>query len=104
MIRDAIPKWAKVIGATIGAVAALYGAFTFIHDIVETPRRLATHEAISRVVHDSARQADDELHEHAETQEKLLEAIVRGECIENPKANLARQGLLNKCRQLGIDR
>lgn len=35
-------------------------------------------------------------------QEALLESLVRGECIENPRQDLARQGLLQKCINLGI--
>ena len=37
-------------------------------------------------------------------QQVLVEAIVRGECIENPIENLERQGLITKCRELGIER
>ncbi len=38
------------------------------------------------------------------TQQVLVEAIVRGECIENPIENLQRQGLIAKCEELGIER
>ena len=41
---------------------------------------------------------------HMEAQQILLEAVVRGECIENPKENLQRQGLIEKCKELGIER
>lgn len=41
---------------------------------------------------------------HIEHIETLLEGILRGECIENPRENLARQGLLQKCAELGITR
>ena len=42
--------------------------------------------------------------EHVEHVEDLLEGLLRGECLENPKENLARQGLLKKCEELGINR
>ncbi len=42
--------------------------------------------------------------EHVEHVEELLEGMLRGECLENPRENLARQGLLTKCKELGIER
>jgi hypothetical protein len=103
-VIDRFKLWIGIPAAVIASLAAVYGAFTFIKEIADTPERLEAHEATSRVVHDSAKRFDDELHAHAEAQEKLLEGLVRGECIENPKADLARQGLLRKCGDLGIVR
>lgn len=104
MTWDTIPKWAKIVGGAVALIASLYGVFSFLDDIIKTPERLNAHVASSAVVHDSTWRAASELHEHAEQQEKLLEGLVRGECIENPKADLARQGLLRKCGELGIVR
>ena len=42
--------------------------------------------------------------EHISHVEELLEGILRGECLENPRENLARQGLLKKCNELGIQK
>jgi hypothetical protein len=42
--------------------------------------------------------------EHVEHVESLLEGLLRGECLENPKENLVRQGLIKKCEELGIIR
>lgn len=103
-MTDRLKFWLKIVLGVPAAAAAIYGMFTFVDRIVKTPERLDAHVVEAKVVHDSARKYDDELHAHAEAQEKLLEGLVRGECIENPKADLARQGLLKKCRDLGIDR
>lgn len=104
MTTERLKYWLGIPAAVVGALLAIYGAFTFVDEIVRTPERLDTHIVRARVIHDSTWKATNEIHKHAEDQEKLLEGIVRGECIENPKANLARQGLLAKCRDLGINR
>lgn len=97
-------RWLKIALAVPAGAAAIYGTFTFLDRIIRMPERMDQHVTLSRAVHDSAQKVAAELHEHALDQEKLLEGMVRGECIENPKANLARQGLLVKCRALGIER
>ena len=41
---------------------------------------------------------------HTEHVETLIESLLRGECLENPRENLVRQGLIKKCQELGINR
>ena len=105
-------EWIRVpayILAALTAVGVLMGALGFgwstpgnkwsEHDV--------QHVAEELIHSDNWAEMDGALSEindrHME-QQVLVEAIVRGECIENPIENLERQGLINKCRELGIDR
>ena len=88
----------------IGGLAALWTAGLWLFGFLQTPKRLESHMVSEKVYHDSTSKKAVELDKHAEDQERLLESLIRGECIENPKRDLARQGLLTKCKALGIDR
>jgi hypothetical protein len=88
----------------VGGLGALFTGAVWLLGFLQTPKRLEIHMVTEKVYHDSSGKAVSELHSHAQDQERLLEALIRGECIENPKKDLARQGLLGKCRALGIDR
>lgn len=105
----------KELAALPGAVVALLVALAWLLTLMNTGKRLDGHVVQESTYHrntrtrDSAyrRKADSvmiELHTHLVEFEKLQEAQIRGECLENPKADLARQGLLVKCRALGIER
>ena len=90
-----------VVGG-VGAIAILLGAFGFG---IKTPgarfeEYKVEHVEVHTIINDTLVEIDD----HMEEQQTLLEAIVRGECLENEPENLARQGLSTKCRELGIER
>lgn len=88
--------------AVIGTIIALFG-----FQIISPSESLSMHVQTDSVVH-SAIQAQidstEQATQHIEHIEMLLESILRGECLENPRDNLARQGLLAKCAELGIAR
>lgn len=86
------------------ALLAVWGAFDWLKRIVGADQRLTVHIVAETVYHKRSDSAVKELGGHATDLERLLESMVRGECLENPRADLARQGLLAKCRQLGIER
>lgn len=46
----------------------------------------------------------NKLQETLDEQGKLLEATVRSSCIEHPKVDLERLGMMKACKELGIER
>lgn len=108
MISEKVKHYLGIIIALGGAVAVILGAAGWIIRISGVPERLDGHVSAETTYHkvsdSTTKGAIGELHGHTTDLEKLMESLVRGECIENPKADLARQGLLAKCRQLGIQR
>ena len=91
-------KWPAAILGAITAVAILLGAFGFGFS---TPGDAWDEHNVEHVIlSDTIREIDAHLH----VQQELIEALVRGECIENPLEDLQRQGLSQKCSDLGIER
>ncbi len=104
MTADRVKAYLGIIAALGGAVAVLVGAFGWIQRISGTPAKLDGHIVAETTYHHKSDSTVKELDGHAEDLERLLETLVRGECIENPKKDLERQGLIRKCRLLGIER
>lgn len=101
-----LEKLSNKIIAIGGAVVVIGGLIAYLGFQVQTPtqtldKHLAqeekTHAAFDIKLDSTAKGV-----EHVEHVEELLEGMLRGECLENPKENLARQGLLKKCEELGI--
>lgn len=98
---DSVKK-APAAVATVVAVVTVLAWFGFK---VQFPGdRLDKHLMESDKAHAAIASRQDSAHAHDETMQALLEGMARGECIENPKEDLARQGLLSTCRRLGIER
>lgn len=92
---------AAVVGGA-GAIALVLTAFGFG---LSTPGArldefVVDHGETHATINDTLAELDAHMHE----QKELVEAIVRGECIENPVENLQLQGLISKCAELGIER
>lgn len=102
-------KWPAWVLGAITATAILLGAFGFgfstpgekwdEHDVQHIAEELIHSDNWA-----SMDNALSEINDRHMEQQTLVEAIVRGECIENPRENLERQGLITKCRELGIER
>jgi hypothetical protein len=93
-------KKAPALVAIILAIIAMVGWFG---GVIKLPgERFADHETRSEEVHQAIFAELDSAHKDDRLHRELLEGLVRGECIENPIADLARQGLLPTCRRLGI--
>jgi len=86
----------------VGAAIALATIFAFWGSVLKTPERLDEHIQLEMRVHALLDSSVSEIDEHSEDAESLLNSLIRGECIENPRENLARQGLIVKCQELGI--
>ena len=101
-------KLSNKIIAIGGAIAVIGAAIAYMGFNVESPTdKLDTYIIQSDKVHVVMEKKIDSVQkevEHVNHIENLLEGLLRGECLENPRENLARQGLLVKCKQLGIDR
>jgi hypothetical protein len=94
---------------TIGGAVVLIGSVVAYFGFqVQTPSdTLGKHIAASEKEHAAINEKLDSVDtqsQHIIHVEELLEAMLRGECLENPRENLARQGLLTKCKELGIER
>lgn len=70
-----------------------------VHDVQHVEEKVILDEHFGKM--DTAMAEMNDRHMEQQT---LVESIVRGECIENPRENLERQGLISKCRELGIER
>lgn len=99
----------KELAALPAILVGMLVALGYLLSLQSTGKRLGDHVVQESTVHRrdfAARRRTDsavaELDEHAEDLGRLVEALIRGECIENPTKDLARQGLLAKCRALGI--
>ena len=85
-------------------VVPVLAALTWLAGVAAAPEKLERHIVAESTYHATRDTAFHELDAHAEDTERLLEALIRGECLENPVRDLARQGLLRKCEALGIRR
>lgn len=87
------------VATTIGAIMAFMGF------MVLTPKQqLEIHAVQSQVIHDSLRMQIKTIESRQDKYEFLIDAIIRGECIKNSKDDLAKQGLIQKCKEEGIDK
>jgi len=91
------------LGLTALVLPAL-AAIAWLANLLSAPEKLERHIVAESTYHAMRDTVMKELDNHAEDMESLVESVVRGECIENPARDLARQGLLRKCEALGIRR
>ncbi|KKN10737.1 hypothetical protein LCGC14_1033590 [marine sediment metagenome] len=95
-------KWpAAIAGGSVGVVIV---ATAFGFSVTGPGAVMAEYQEEHVVEHVIIDDTLTDIDRHMEAQQILLEAVVRGECIENPKENLQRQGLIEKCSELGIER
>lgn len=103
-----IEKLSNKIVAIGGAIALIVSAITYFGFNVQTPKdSLDKHVAYAEKEHAAFELKIDSVSkqaEHVSHVEELIEGMLRGECLENPRENLIRQGLIAKCRELGIER
>ncbi len=90
--------WPKTIAATVVIGVAGLGIFGF--GITTPGERWDKHQTD----HVAINVAIIEMDYHFVERKMVLDAVVLGECIENPIENLERQRLIEKCRELGIER
>ena len=87
----------------VSVVGALIVVFAWFGGALELPgERMERHRRQSDSVHAALTAQQASAHSHDENMNSLIEGMVRGECLENPRENLARQGLLPTCQKLGI--
>lgn len=95
----------KLPAMIIGGVGAIGGVLVAFGFGLSTPgARFEEYKGDHGEVHVTIDTTLIEIDNHLHAQRELIEAIVRGECIENPVENLQRQGLITKCSELGIER
>ena len=102
-------KWPAYLLGAITALAILLGSFGFGFS---TPGEKWTEHDVQHVTEievqtqqfDKIDVALENIDDMQMEQQTLIESIVTGECIENPRENLERQRLIAKCRELGIER
>ena len=99
--KTKITEWVKVpayILAAITAIGVLMGALGFGWS---TPgEKWTAHDAEHGVLSDTIREIDGHLHE----QKTLIEALVKGECLESYSDKIVLQGLAETCTDLGVAR
>jgi len=103
-----IEKISGKISTIGGAILVIGSLIAYLGFQIQTPTEtLGKHIAAEEKAHTAFNVKLDSVGkqgEHISHIEELLEGMLRGECLENPRENLARQGLLTKCKDLGIER
>jgi hypothetical protein len=103
-----IEKISGKISTIGGAILVIGSLIAYLGFQIQTPTEtLGKHIATEEKAHTAFNVKLDSVGkqgEHISHIEELLEGMLRGECLENPRENLARQGLLTKCKELGIER
>ncbi len=102
-------KWPAYALASLVALGVMLAAFGFR---VDSPGDRWDEHAVEHIaeetVHDEQFERIDVALEKIDgvqmEQQTLFEALVISDCIDNPVENLERQGLISKCRELGIER
>lgn len=93
----------KKLPVLVGTITAIIVVVGWFGGVIQLPgERFAKHEQESEAIHQHIFAELDSAHVDDKVYRDLLEGMVRGECIENPMENLARQGLLPTCRRLGV--
>lgn len=87
------------------AIATAIGTgMAFMGFMILSPRdQLEMHKMESKIIHDSLQANINNIEIRQDKYEFLIDAIIRGECIKNTKEDLAKQGLIQKCKEEGID-
>lgn len=94
-----VPLKLVTIATAVGTVMAFMGF------MVLSPRQqLEMHAVQSQAIHDSLKLNIGTIESRQDKYEFLIDAIIRGECIKNSKEDLGKQGLLQKCKEEGIDK
>lgn len=93
-------KKAPVLVSIVAALLIIGAWFGF--DVKMPGERFDRHVQQADSIHRALDTKFQDDHAHDEVIEQMIEGMVRGECIENPIENLARQGLIPACRKLGI--
>lgn len=100
-----VKEWIGLPALIVAAILAIGAILSWLGvDLTTAPLKLQRHIVAESTYHASREPKITELDRHAEANERLLEALVRGECLENPYADLARQGLIRTCDSLGVRR
>jgi len=131
MKLNELSNWLKIPGAIVAAAVGIGAILLFFGVEIHGPRdhvldteakveevkriseetrqwaeqQFESHVSAEQIYHDSLvypyiQEVDDEVHNVL----NALEAVLRGECLESTFDKLARQGLLEKCEALGIER
>jgi len=126
-----IITWLKIPGIVVGAIIAVGAILVFFGVEVHGPkdhaleteakmeevkqiseetrewaeRTYSEHVEAERIYHDTLvypyiQEMDNEIHSIA----GAIDGILRGECLESKFQKLARQGMLDECESLGIER
>lgn len=104
-ISDRVKELLQWSGAILTLFMVIGAFFAFFGIDVQSPaQRLQTHIQAEKEFHDTTSKNIAELDKHEEDNEVLLQSMVRGECLENKRENLIRQGLIQKCKELGVER
>lgn len=103
-----LEKISNKIVAVGGAIAVIAATVAYFGFSVQTPTEtLEKHITTAEKEHTAFSIKLDSVakgSEHVTHVEELLEGMLRGECLENPRENLIRQGLIQKCKELGIEK
>ncbi len=95
----------KGLGTLVAGIGAIVLVLTILGFGIKTPAAALTEFKVDHAVeHAAIEDTLGEITAGLRSQQELLEAIARGECIENPLEDLQRQGLIDKCQELGIER
>lgn len=94
----AILKWPSALGAAAVGLVIILSAFGV--SIATPGDRWAEHDTTHAAINDTLAELDNHMHE----QKSLTESLIIGECLESRYDKLGRQGILDTCAELGVER
>lgn len=115
-MKELLSKVLTVPVMVVSFFTALAVAATFLFGDFDTPgEKMQSHIEKSAEIHEDIKKSEKEAHDslgkslieadkHLEDINASINAVLRGECLENPRENLVRQGLIQKCISLGVVR
>ena len=92
-----------ILATTISAIAVVAGVVVNVAKVMDVPTQLQSHITAESTWHANATTLAAQARRLEAEDRVMLEALVRGKCLESSRGNLARQGLVLKCRELGIE-
>ena len=94
----------KIPGIVIGAFATIWLILQTLGFTLVTPEQSRTDWRTSQVqLHTKIDSLLGDLEGKFSSHDALIKALVIGECLDNPREKIIRAGLLETCRNLGIE-
>lgn len=98
-------RFFKMVGVGVAGIGAIVIVLSTLGFGIQTPsQNLSEFKTIHSVEHKEIDSTIVNINVHMNEQMRLTEALVAGQCLESNYIKLARQRILDTCKDLGIER